>query len=326
MRLIRSVFLGASVLAGAAALDSARLAAQFAPECAGYSGQAENVCSAAVDATRAFHPVAGLLVSGGNPVLGTGRTLGGFPRFSFTARVNATEVVLPSLEYDGSDETLASEDEIVAPAPLVEASMGVFRGLGRGLLAVDLLGSAQLLPTNVVDNLSVDDDARRIGDVALGLGYGVRIGVLAGSFPIPSVSVSLMRRGVPRIQYGNLGDLSQDFQYAVDLDATNVRVVASEQIGVLTLAAGLGWDKYTGDAAIAFRHPLTGLPQAPIEIELDNSRTMAFLNAGLDLSVLKVVGELGYQGGKDQDLSTDFEGWDAEGGRLFGGVGLRFGF
>src|SRR5207248_9599792 len=34
-------------------------------------------CNTAVDAVRAFYPLAGMIVSGGNPVLGTARTLGG---------------------------------------------------------------------------------------------------------------------------------------------------------------------------------------------------------------------------------------------------------
>lgn len=296
------------------------------PQCSSYSGQAANVCNTAVDGTRAFHPVAGLLISGGNPVPGSGRTLGGFPHFTLVARVNVVKVQLPDLTYDGSSSTVPAGEEVVVPSPMVEAAVGVFKGLPSGLLSVDLLGSAQLLPTDQVDNLTVDDDARRIGDVALGLGYGARVGLLRGSFPIPSLSVSLMRRDVPRVQYGNLGDLSQDYQYAVDLHATNLRIVASESITALTLAAGLGYDKYTGDAAIAFRDPLFGFPQPPIAIGLDNTRTMLFANAGLAVSAVKLVGELGYQLGKDQRLSTDFENYDTAAGKVFGGVGLRFGF
>ena len=39
------------------------------PECAGYVSNAQRVCAAAVDGTRAFHPLVGVLVSGGNPTL-----------------------------------------------------------------------------------------------------------------------------------------------------------------------------------------------------------------------------------------------------------------
>jgi hypothetical protein len=102
--------------------------------------------------------------------------------------------------------------------------------------------------------------------------------------------------------------------------------VASTKVVFINLAAGLGWDKYVGDATIAFRDPLTSLPQPPINIELDNSRTMLFANAMLDFPVLKIAGEIGYQGGKDQNLTTDFDGFDDTKGRVFGGVGVRIGF
>ena len=295
-------------------------------QCASIIQQAQNVCNAAIDGTRLFHTVAGLLVSGGNPVVGTAQTLGGLPHFFITARVNAVEVQLPDLNYDGTSSTVPMQDEIVAPAPLVEAGLGLWKGLSNGLLSVDALGSAQLLPTSQIDNLSVDDDARKIGDIALGLGYGARVGVIRGSFPIPSVSVSVMKRTIPQIQYGDLSDPSQDYQYAVDLQATNIRAVASTRLLFINIAAGIGWDKYVGDAVIAYRDPISSVPSLPIEIALDNTRTMVFLNAMLDFPIFKIAAEIGHQGGKDQNLATTFEDVDDASGRLFGGVGVRLAF
>ena len=46
----------------------------------------------------------------------------------------------------------------------------------------------------------------------------------------------------------------------------------------------------------------------------------------MSLSVVRLTGELGYQGGKDQKLSTDFEDFDTTKGKLFAGLGLRVGF
>jgi hypothetical protein len=51
-----------------------------------------------------------------------------------------------------------------------------------------------------------------------------------------------------------------------------------------------------------------------------------FLNAGLDLAAFTLVGEAGYQSGRDQALSTDFEGFDTTDGTFFAGLGLRLGF
>lgn len=295
-------------------------------ECSSLLTQAQNVCNAAVDGTRLFHPIAGLLVSGGNPVIGTAQTLGGLPHFFLSARVNGVGVRPPDLNYDGSSNTVTTSDKVIFPAPLVEGGLGLWKGLNGGLLSVDALGSAQLLPTTQIDNLTVDPDARKIGSIALGLGYGARVGIIRGTFPLPSVSVSVMRRSIPRLQYGDITDLSQDYQYAVDLDATNLRAVASMRLLILNVAAGLGWDKYTGDATVIFRDPLSQLPAPPINIKLDNTRTMVFADAVLDFPVVKIAAEIGYQAGKDQHLSTNFDGVDTTKGHLFGGAGIRLSF
>jgi hypothetical protein len=285
-----------------------------------------NVCNAAVDGARVFHPVAGLLVSGGNPVLGGIGTLGGFGHFALTARVNATELKTPDLNYTGAGTTVAQGDKIFAPAPLVEAAVGVFGGVGpSGLLAIDLLGSAQLLPTTQVSGLSVDKNARKIGSIALGLGYGARVGVLKGRAIIPSVTVSAMRRSIPKLTFGDVAGGDQ-YSFSTNLNATNLRAVAGYRIALLAVGAGLGWDKYTGNVDATFAPSGGGASQSAQTIELDNSRTMAFLTAALDLPIVKIGAEIGYQLGKDQNLKTTFTGNDPSKSRLFAGGGLRFTF
>jgi hypothetical protein len=296
------------------------LAAQN-PQCGGFVGASRRICDAALDGTRAFHPVAGLLVSGGNPVIGTASTLGGLGHFSITARANAADVVLPDPDYDGSPGEVATTEELYAPVPLLEGAAGIYEGLPSGLLSIDFLASAQLLPTGQVEDLSVDPDARHIGDVALGLGYGVRVGLLRDEGPLPAVSISAMRRHVPRLTYGDV-EAGDEFRYSVDLQATNLRLVASKQLAALQLAAGIGWDRYTGDAEIELR----SAPNAPVGLDLRESRTLAFVNAGLDLAAVSIVGEAGYQGGRDQELSTEFEDYDTRDGKFFAGLGLRLGF
>src|SRR5262249_8643276 len=154
----------------------------------------------------------------GNPVLGSIKGLGGFGHFALTARVNATRLRTPDLDYDGSSTTVPQDQKIIAPAPLVELGIGIFKGV-NGFFSIDALGSAQLIPTNAVENLKVDKAARKIGDIALGLGYGGRVGVIPGRSIIPSVTVSVMRRDIPRITYGNTAS-GDNYSYGVDLHAT----------------------------------------------------------------------------------------------------------
>src|SRR3954451_20817820 len=210
------------------------LAAQ-APECGAYSGNAEKVCSAGVDGTRAFHPLFGMLVSGGNPTIGSAATLGGVGHASLTLRANASNVVLPDLNYTGSSSRVPAGDEVLVPAPMVEGALGIYKGMGGGLGAVDLLGSALLLPTEQLKKFSVDPDARRLGIIAIGLGYGARIGLMRGSGPLPNISVSAMRRDVPTITYGDVAG-GDTYGYSVNLHATNLRLIASKQLAVLDLA------------------------------------------------------------------------------------------
>jgi hypothetical protein len=307
------------MLAALALATSGPLGAQE-PDCGVFTGNSQRVCDTALDATRAFHPVAGLLISGGNPVIGTANTLGGLGHFSITARANAADVVLPDPEYDGSPGAVPVRDELYAPVPLIEAAAGIYEGLPSGLLSIDALASAQLLPTDQVDDLTVDSEARRIGDVALGFGYGVRVGILRDEGPLPAVSVSAMRRHLPRIAYGDV-EAGDEFRYSLDLQATNLRLVASKQLATFQLAAGLGWDRYTGDAELELQDG-----PGSVGLGLEEERTLAFVNAGLDLAGVSLIGEAGYQSGRDQELSTDFEDYDTTDGKFFAGLGLRLGF
>jgi hypothetical protein len=294
------------------------------PECSAYSGNSGLVCAAAVDGTRAFHPILGMLVSGGNPTIGSAATLGGVGHASLTLRANASNVVLPDLDYTGSSSTVPG-DEVLVPAPMIEGALGLYKGMSGGLFAVDLLGSALLLPTEQLKNFNVDPDARRVGSIAVGLGYGARVGLMRGTGPLPNISLSAMRRDVPTLIYGDVAS-GDTYGYTMDLHATNLRLIASKQVAVLDLAAGLGWDKYTGNAIIQFRDPITSTLQPNVPADLNSSRVLGFLNAGLSVSMLRLTGEVGYQGGKDQNLSTDFENFDTTQGKFFAGLGLRVSF
>jgi hypothetical protein len=92
---VREHSIGATLLAFAFALALAAVgpAAAQLSDCSPLNGNSRRICDAAVDGTRAFHPIAGLLVSGGNPVIGTANTLGGLGRFSLTARAKTRRVV-----------------------------------------------------------------------------------------------------------------------------------------------------------------------------------------------------------------------------------------
>jgi hypothetical protein len=302
------------------------LAAAQDPQCAMPLPDATAACNTAVDAVRAFYPLAGMIVSGGNPVLGNARSLGGLGHVALTARVNAIKAALP-------DPTAANRSPVpssfngAVPAPMVEGAIGLLKGMGGGLLSVDVLGSALILPTGI-RNLSVDSGAAHISDAALGIGYGVRVGVLNGAFPVPAVSVSWMHRSVPRLRYGTLGPAlgtGDQFEFTMDLTSDSYRVVAGWKFVLVDVAAGIGIDRYkSSDTNIRFWDSPT--TTRTVVINPTNTRALVFVNGGLSLAAVKLVGELGLQAGKDQRYFTQFSGFDPKAAHVFGGIGVRFGF
>lgn len=305
---------------------AAPLAAQE-PQCSSPPSPFAAACNAGVDAVRAFYPLAGMIVAGGNPVLGTSGSLGGLGHFALTARVNGIKAALP-------DPSAASQSPVptsfngVVPAPVVEGAVGLLKGVGGGLLAVDVLGSALILPTGV-DHLTVESGAHFAG-AAVGVGYGVRVGVLNGSFPVPAVSVSWMHRTLPRLRYGTLGPFigsGDEFEFTMDLSSDSYRAVAGWKLAVLDLAAGIGVDRYkSSDTNIRFYDGTTTTNVRTVVINPTNTRAVAFVNGGFSLGVAKLVAELGLQAGKDQNYVTQFSNFDPKAAHAFGGIGFRFGF
>jgi hypothetical protein len=307
------------------------LAAQGNAQCNAYAAgvlsnvRETNVCNAGVDGASLFAPVAGILITGGNPFLGATGGLGGFPHLGLTLRANATNVVVPDFSYNGVGTIVAAKQTIFAPAPLIEAALGVFRGLNHGKLALDLLGSAQLLPTRLIDDVHIDVNARRIGSIALGLGVGARVTLIGERRTLPAVTVSVMRRTLPRIGVGNIigGD---HYEFASDLASTEYRATVGKRIGPLDLGAGGGWSDYSATAEIVFVNPLTGVSEPPVPLGIKDSRALVVVDGGLALGSVYVITEAGLQRGRDLGLVTTFTGNDPAANRFFGSIGLRFGF
>jgi len=308
-------------------VGAAPLAAQE-PQCASTNNFVQASCQAAVDGIRAFYPLAGMVVTGGNPVIGTARSLGGLGHFALTARVNAIKAALPDPTATNQTPVPTSFNGAV-PAPVIEGAVGLTKGLAGGLLAVDVLGSALILPTGI-DNLTVDANATKFLDAALGIGYGLRVGVLNGAFPVPAVSVSWMHRTVPRLRYGTIGPIigtGDEFEFTMDLTGDSYRAIAGWKLAAVDLAAGIGVDRYKStDTNIRFHDAVTPTSVRTVVINPTNTRALVFVNGGLSLAAVKLVGEIGLQAGKDQQYVTQFQDFDPKAAHAFGGIGIRFGF
>jgi len=285
-----------------------------------FFGNTMQACQAAVDAARAFQPLAGIVVSGGNATLGGGGSLGGLGHFALATRINGVGASIPD-PNSASASSIRSVYSGVIPAPIVEGAVGLSHRF-------DLLGSALLLPTGIVTGLSAAPGTPHVGGITLGLGVGLRAVVMRPALPLPSVSVSVMRRWLPEIRYGDPPDTSQPnrYQFSANLRADNYRVRAGWSLVGFDVGAGLGVDHYHSHVRASGTVTFNGISTfdtGPFDVSA--TRAVLFVDAALRLARFQLAGELGYQGGKDQTFNTNFADFDPTAGHVFGGVGLRFG-
>lgn len=293
--------------------------------CASYTGAGGRVCQAASDVGLLLHPTLGLLMSGGNPVLGTASAMGRFGAVLTVGRATVVHAVLPDPGYDGAADTVAAAESGPGYAPRLDLSLGILsKTLTAGTVTADLLGSVVLIPTTGTDRLQVEKPARSVGDVALGFGFGLRIG-FRGEGSLPEASLTIMKRDLPRLRYGSLA-AGDSYTNALRASAINVRLLVGKRFSVFNISGGAGVDLYGGDAQVTFRDPATGTVQPTFVQPLSTMRIITVLSGGIELPILRIGGEVGFQVGKDDGVVTNFRRIDPAAGKFFGGfgIGLRF--
>lgn len=321
---VHGLFLALALVAAPAVAQ-----AQNNAECTGQSfsayPQAMNLCNIAVDATHYFQPQLGLAISGGNPVVGSFRPLGGLGHFMLGIRATAFKTATPDLSANGSSSTVPRGDSVPLGAPTLDAGIGIYRGLAHGLLAVDLLGSIVAVPNNQKD-LHVDPNASTMGNFSYKIGYGARIGILRGQFPVPSVTASWMHREIPTVRFGDVPS-GDNYSYQIGLKATNLRVMAGWHVLFFDIGGGLGRDKYTGNSEIKFLNPDPLDPTIKtIPIALEATRSTIFADIGMNLLFLKIGGEIGKQMNNNLTTVSDFQGIDVRKGLTYASATVRFQF
>jgi hypothetical protein len=289
--------------------------------CDSLSGQPAKVCGAAFDGATTFLPAAGILMAGGNPVLGTASASGRFASSRLILRGQAAQVNFPDTRYDGTSDTVKSGKRLTLVAPRLDLAFGVFsKKLPQGPIAIDLLGSVVLMPTGLTARFRVDPNAHQVGSVALGFAYGIRA-ALANPPPKPSVSFSFMMRNLPTVIYG---DVAAGDQYAFSFNpkAMSVRLMAGRKFGPLDISGGAGMDLLSASTTATVRDTAVAGGVHSITASIKTSRIMTALNLGIDLPVFRLGGEFGFQVGKNDQLTTVFDRNDTKSGKFYGGVGL----
>jgi len=306
------------------------------PQCPGGSpGSAaqitQDACQQSIDLFQYLAPQLGTAIAGGNATLGQGGTLGGLGHFSVGVRANAVAGSIPQVQSLQPRTTGASparqfpvKDRPI-PMPAADAAIGIFKGIPLPLTnvgGVDLLLSASYIPQLNQDNVSVD------ADTPLKLGYGVRLGALQESLLVPGISVTYLRRDLPKLTVtaGAGGDsLSVS---GLDLETTAWRLVASKSLILFGVAGGIGRDTYKSSANVQGSVPTVLGRQRSGVIQQAQTVTRAtlFLDMSVNLPLLKLVGEIGQTSGGTISTYNGFGGKPADASRLYGSIGLRFGW
>jgi hypothetical protein len=318
------------------------------------SGQAQSTCYAVAQAVESAQPQVGMVIAGGNPVLGAagrgGLRIGTLPDVDLTARVNLVFMRLPDILAAGAGTTAQRLNQtlgIPAPALAGSAAIAVFPGFRLapgigGIGSVDVLGSAAWLPFRALGISGFE-----VGTPDAAWGLGARVGLLRESFVLPGASVSLMRRSLGRVGFGEVcrgqevlfpmtadtecigpGDAGE---FAFDLTNWSARAVVGKRLFGAGLAAGVGYDRYNSDVQAAFRYPEavpgTAYVRRPELDELNSTRWSVFGNLSYTFLLASLAFEAGWQQGESPvpGFGRDAQ-FDPRDGSYFGSAGLRLAF
>lgn len=319
-----------------AALGSARAQATVDPGCPAGSGPLtserylQDACQQAVDLFKYMVPQLGIGMTGGNTTLAQGGALGGLPHFAIGLRGNVIAGSVPIPQQPATSGAQARDpygtDDQILGLPAVDLALGIWKGLPLALSnvgGIDLLLSATYVPEISTDNVSVTPES------SLQFGYGARVGILQESLLLPGLGVSFMKRDLPKTTIvGFTGDDSLEVR-DLDFKTTAWRITASKSLILFTIAAGVGQDTYDASTTIAATinelAPVGRQTMAPVTIKQKVTRTNYFADVAMNILLVKLVGTVGMVSGGDVPTFNQFD-TAADASRLYGSVGLRFGF
>jgi hypothetical protein len=305
------------------------------PTLVGDSNEGQDACQKALDLLNYMTPQLGTLIAGGNATIGQGGTLGGLGHFALSVRANAMRASLPDIEGAGVNYGDAERSNYVTEAqwaalPVVDAAFGLFKGIPLPLtnvLGVDVLVNVSYLPELEHDPLSLTTP-----DGSFKFGYGARIGVLQESLVLPGVSVTYMKRDLPRTtliaswEGGALANADTARLENFDIGTTSWRIVASKSLLAFSLALGVGQDRYEAEANAFYsvNEPLARFEGGPVRYAFDVTRTNVFLDVITNLGLMKLVATVGGVSGGDIPTYNTFDK-EADASRIYGSLGVRIG-
>lgn len=302
------------------------------------SRASQDACQMAVDVFQFMAPQLGVSLAGGNATMGQGGTLGGLGHFAVGLRGNVIAGDLPDFsKFPTPSDTgriaygrttgynsLPSKKQIIG-LPTVDGAIGLFQGIPLGvtnILGVDGLLSATYVPKVSSSNFTLTPSS------SLKFGYGVRLGLLQESLVSPGVSFSYLKRDLPTT---DMSGTSSNISVSVTDAKVNTsawRIVASKNLLLFGIAAGVGQDKYDQSAKVqgTAQSSIGSVSSDTVNLSQSMTRTNMFADFSFNFVLGKLVAEVGQVSGGKASTYSAFSGGDADKSRLYGSVGLRVGF
>lgn len=310
-----------------AALTMSAPASVAAQGCTTGAPEANEACATGRDLLLYMAPQLGTSLVGGSHTLGIGTNLGGLFHFAIAVRANAVMGSLPDIDNVGANATPVSQNYAVKDQylglPTVDFALGLTKGFNLGVTrigGIDLIGGATYVPEITEDDFSVTAP-----DGSLSIGYGARIGLLQQSALIPGVSFSWMKRDMPTLDMSTTSDGGDTFSIDnLSIKSTSWRLAAQKNFLLFQFGAGFGKDNYDFNADVAASVD-NGAYTGSFNASQDMSRTTMYGSLGINLFLVKIVGEVGQvSGGSAPTFHTYDTAADAK--RMYGTVGVRISF
>jgi hypothetical protein len=318
---------GMIVSAGAAASWATPALAQGVnPQCAAAALPFQDACQKTVDMFTYLSPELGTAIAGGNAILGEGATLGGLGHFSIGFQGNAIDGDAPKannvvLNTTGPVADTFKVSKTVIPMATATAAVGLFKGvpLGVGTVGgVDLLLSALYVPSYSTNGVSVQPTH------GLNVGFGGRLGLFKGTGFLPSVSFTYVERDLPQTTVTAYPTSDTLVVKGLKVNTTSWRLVASEDLMIVGLAAGFGQDHY--DASTGVQTIVGGLSSGSTPIatpSMSVNRNSYFGDLSLNAGPIRIILEGGQVSGGTLTTYNKFTPTAAGAGHTYGAFGLR---
>jgi hypothetical protein len=280
---------------------------------------------------------------GGAATLGQTSTAGGLGHFSVGIKGTVLAGSLPDVSKfpqcytNAQNNTPLPTNSQVLGLPSADAAIGLYGGFPLALTNVgglDLLVSASYIPEINPGSVRV-----RTPDGSLQLGYGVRLGLLSESILVPGVSLSYLKRDLPRVNV--FANTNNDTLAVTGLKVKTSawRLSASKSLIFFGVAAGVGQDKFksnvdtiranvmvpagtVGGVAVPAGTRYSGAVVGPSQ---ELTRTNYFLNLSMNILLAKLTAEVGQSTGGTVNTFNTFSGAQAAGARTYGSLGFRLG-